>query len=100
MPGFKKISSGDNFAVYENTEFVPVGFAYSSYMTEEDFGKVYGISKANALMQGRAYVTPDDIKKAAHGVLRHRIALRYIASADGVTPDIVITNMLNSIPTP
>lgn len=58
------------------------------------------IGKANALMQGRAYVTPDDIKMAAHGVLRHRIALRYIASADGVTPDIVITNMLNAIPTP
>ena len=50
MPGFKKISSGENFAVYENTEFVPVGFAYSSYMTEDDFGKIYGTSKANALI--------------------------------------------------
>ncbi len=58
------------------------------------------MGKAGALMQGRAYVTPDDIKNAAFGVLRHRIALRYTAAADGVTTDIIINHLLNAIHTP
>ena len=58
------------------------------------------MGKAEALMQGRAYVTPDDIKNAAYAVLRHRIALRYTAAADGVTADTIICHLLNAIPTP
>ena len=58
------------------------------------------MGKAGALMQGRGYVIPDDIKNAAFAVLRHRIALRYTAAADGVTSDIIINNLLNVIPTP
>ncbi|SCX98946.1 MoxR-like ATPase [Lachnospiraceae bacterium XPB1003] len=58
------------------------------------------MGKAGALMQGRGYVIPDDIKNAAFSVLRHRIALRYTAAADGVTSDIIINNLLNVIPTP
>ena len=40
--------------------------------------------KALALINGRTYVTPDDIKQVAHGVLRHRIALSFEAVADNV----------------
>ena len=58
------------------------------------------MGKAEALMQGRAYVTPDDIKNSAYAVLRHRIALRYTAAADNVTTDIIINHLLNAIPTP
>ncbi len=50
MPGFRKISDGDSYCVYENTEFVPLGFIYDTYMTEEDFGKYTRNTKANALM--------------------------------------------------
>jgi MoxR-like ATPase len=51
-------------------------------------------------MQGRNFVTPDDIKLTAFPVLRHRLALKYIASADGVTSDVIIGNLLNAVPTP
>jgi len=58
------------------------------------------MGKANALMQGRNFVTPDDIKLTAFPVLRHRLALKYITSADGVTSDVIIGNLLNAVPTP
>ena len=58
------------------------------------------MGKAGALMQGRSYVIPDDIKNAAFVVLRHRIALKYTAAADEVTPDIIINHLLNALPTP
>ncbi len=67
MPGFEKISSGDNFAVYENRDFVPVGFAYDSYITETDLKKCYGASKANALMH--AVLLSEDTAKRLDGIL-------------------------------
>ncbi len=57
-------------------------------------------SKAVALLSGRSYVTPDDIKKIAHIVLRHRIALNYIAAADNVPVEQIIDTMISGIKTP
>ena len=58
------------------------------------------MSKASAIMQGRVFVTPDDVKYVAKQVLRHRIALRYIASADGINEDMIIDSLLANIRTP
>lgn len=58
------------------------------------------MSKASAIMQGRVFVTPDDVKFVAKQVLRHRIALRYIASADGINEDMIIESLLANIRTP
>ncbi len=52
-------------------------------------------SKARALMKGRNYVVPKDVKDVAHEVLRHRIILSYKAGAEGVTSDIVISQILD-----
>ena len=57
-------------------------------------------ARANALMHGRAYATPQDVKEIAHDVLRHRIMLTYEAEAEEVTTDTVITNILNTLPVP
>lgn len=57
-------------------------------------------SRALAFMQGRAYVTPQDIKDMAHDVLRHRILLTYEAEAEGINTDAIITRLLNKIPVP
>ncbi len=57
-------------------------------------------ARANALMHGRAYATPQDVKEIAHDVLRHRIMLTYEAEAEEVTTDAVITKILNEIPVP
>jgi MoxR-like ATPase len=57
-------------------------------------------ARANALIHGRAYATPQDVKEIAHDVLRHRIMLTYEAEAEEVTTDTVITKILGEIPVP
>lgn len=51
-------------------------------------------SKALAAIRGRDFVTPDDVRDVALPVLRHRLTLRAEAELDGVTPDVVITDIL------
>jgi MoxR-like ATPase len=53
--------------------------------------------KAEAFLEGRAFVTPDDIKTIAARVLRHRLALSYEAEAEGVTPDEVVKRVLAKV---
>ncbi len=57
-------------------------------------------ARANAMIHGRAYATPQDVKEIAHDVLRHRIMLTYEAEAEELTTDGVITTILNTIPVP
>ena len=61
---------------------------------------LYKASKALAFLNGREYVTPQDVKDISKEILRHRIILTYEAEADGITPDDVIQKILNSVPTP
>jgi MoxR-like ATPase len=51
-------------------------------------------SKAQAFMNGRGYVTPDDVRSIAHSVLRHRIGLTYEAEAENITSENVIEQIL------
>ena len=51
-------------------------------------------SKAVAAIRGRDFVTPDDVRDVALPVLRHRLTLRAEAELDGVTPDAVISDIL------
>ncbi len=57
-------------------------------------------ARANAMLNGRAYATPQDVKEVAHDVLRHRIILTYEAEAEEVTSDDIVTNLLGEIPVP
>jgi MoxR-like ATPase len=57
-------------------------------------------ARANALLHGRAYATPQDIKEIAHDVLRHRIILTYEAEAEEQRSEDIITRILNEIPVP
>ncbi len=57
-------------------------------------------ARANALLHGRAYATPQDVKEIAPDVLRHRIMLTYEAEAEEQTSDSVITKILNTLPVP
>ncbi len=57
-------------------------------------------SKALALIKGRTYVTPDDIKVLSHGILRHRITLSFEAIADEVQVETIIDEIIASISTP
>ena len=54
--------------------------------------------KARAVLHGRTYVATEDIAAVAHPVLRHRIITNFNAEAEGVTPDKIITRLLESVP--
>jgi len=55
-------------------------------------------SKVIALMNGRDYVIPEDIKEIAHDVMRHRLILSFNALADGIDADTIITRILENVP--
>ena len=57
-------------------------------------------SRAHAWLEGRDFVTPADIQAIIHPVLRHRLALSYKASADGMDADKVIDKLLSLVIAP
>jgi MoxR-like ATPase len=57
-------------------------------------------AKAWALLQGRDYVIPEDVKTIGSDVLRHRIILTYEAEAQSVTSDAIVKKILNAVPVP
>jgi len=57
-------------------------------------------ARANAWLAGRDFVTPDDVQTVFLNTLRHRILLNYEAEAAGITPDWVLTKLLNLVAVP
>jgi MoxR-like ATPase len=61
---------------------------------------LYKCCRIMAMFQGRAFVTPDDVKTAALPVLRHRLVLSYEAEAEGMDSDSLVSRILNHVPVP
>jgi MoxR-like ATPase len=57
-------------------------------------------ARAHAFLQGRAYVTPQDVKDLAYDVMRHRIAVSYEAEAENITSENIIAGILEGMPVP
>ncbi len=57
-------------------------------------------SRAWAWLNGRDYVTPDDVKALAHPTLRHRVQLRPEAELEGVTAESILGSILTTVPVP
>lgn len=57
-------------------------------------------SRAQAFMEHRAYVTPEDVRTIAMDVLRHRIIPTFEAEAEDITPEDIVTKVLNSVQVP
>ncbi len=57
-------------------------------------------TKINAWLEGRDFVTPEDIHAVVYDVLRHRIILSFEALAEGLTTDDVISSLLKVVPLP
>jgi MoxR-like ATPase len=57
-------------------------------------------ARARALLDGRRYATPHDVKRVARDVLRHRVLVSYEAEADGIGADAVVEAVLNAVETP
>ncbi len=57
-------------------------------------------AKAWAFLQGRGYVTPQDIKTIGMDVLRHRVIPSYEAEAEGLSSEPIITRIFDTVPVP
>jgi len=57
-------------------------------------------ARAHAFLNGRAYVTPQDVKNIAPLVLRHRIIPTYEAEAEDITPDQIVARLFDAVPVP
>ena len=57
-------------------------------------------ARAAALLDGRDYVLPDDIKELAFDVMRHRVILTYEAEAERITSDDILSRLLSSVAVP
>ncbi|MGP4844893.1 AAA family ATPase [Marinobacter sp. 1Y8] len=55
-------------------------------------------ARAKAWLDGRDFVSPDDVRSIAFDVLRHRVLLTFEAEADGITPDDVIQRLIDRVP--
>jgi MoxR-like ATPase len=55
-------------------------------------------AKATALMHGRTFVMPEDVREIAHNVLRHRIILNYEGKARGIKTDEIISLIIKKVP--
>ncbi len=59
---------------------------------------LYIAGKAHALLQGRGYVLPDDVREVAYNCLRHRIALNFEGEAEEIRPEAIIKEILDVVP--
>lgn len=57
-------------------------------------------SRAHAFMEHRAYVTPEDVRTIAMDVLRHRIIPTFEAEAEDITPEDIVTKIMNTVQVP
>ncbi len=57
-------------------------------------------ARAHALLEGRDFVTPHDVKQLARDVLRHRVIVSYEADADGLSSEDLIGRILDHVPVP
>ncbi|MCG8527753.1 MAG: MoxR family ATPase [Opitutales bacterium] len=57
-------------------------------------------SRASAFINGRGFVTPEDVKMIAMDVLRHRVTVSYEAEAEGITSEDLVTQILDTLPVP
>jgi MoxR-like ATPase len=57
-------------------------------------------AKAQAFLDGRGYVTPQDVKSIGPDVLRHRVSVTYEAEAEDITPEALLQRIFNSLEVP
>jgi len=57
-------------------------------------------AKVNAVIAGRAYVTPQDVKTVGPDVLRHRVLISYEAEAQDLTSDDIVQEVFNTVDVP
>ncbi|MCL1852049.1 MAG: MoxR family ATPase [Peptococcaceae bacterium] len=89
-------------ATRETPRFIPPELAQYVTLGASPRGAIafMEIAKAVALIMGRTYVTPDDVKLMRYSVLRHRVALSFAAVADNVPVESIIDAIVGAITAP
>jgi len=62
--------------------------------------RLFEAARARAVIEGRDFVTPDDVQAVAHPVLAHRLVLTPEAAVEGIDPDRIVDDVLDSVPVP
>ena len=62
--------------------------------------RLLGEEKGQAMMEGRGYVTPNDVKTVAPDILRHRVIVTYEAEAEEKSSEEIVRTVLNEIKVP
>lgn len=78
----------------ELAQYVNMGASTRAAITFMD------VARAVAIINGRSYCTPDDVKALRYAVLGHRISLNYAAIADGIQEEKIIDAIIGAVPTP
>ena len=60
----------------------------------------YRCAKIRALLSGRSFTIPEDVKEVAHDLLRHRIVVTYEAESENMSSDDIISALLNHVEVP
>ena len=84
----------ENYIVKDLADYITLGSSIRGAIC------LMEVAKAVALLSGRDYVTPDDVKVQVKNVLRHRVTLNFAAVADGVSEERIIDAIMGAIPTP
>lgn len=84
----------DKFIKPELAQYVTMGASTRAAIAFMD------AAKAMALVSGRNYCTPEDVKAMRYSVLRHRVMLNFAAVADGVEEETIIDAIFGAIVTP
>lgn len=61
---------------------------------------LYRCAKVRAVMEGRRYVIPEDVKAIAPAILRHRLILSYEADSEDLSSDDIVDMLLSTVPVP
>lgn len=83
-----------NYNLHELSRFIKHGASPRGTIA------LHSASRALALIHGRHFVTPDDVKAIAIDTLRHRILLTYEAEIDNVRVDKILARILEMVPSP
>ncbi|AGN01115.1 methanol dehydrogenase regulatory protein [Salinarchaeum sp. Harcht-Bsk1] len=62
--------------------------------------RLFEAARAHAVIDGRDFVTPDDVRRVALPVLSHRLVLTPEAAVEGVDTDEIVEDVLDSVPVP
>jgi MoxR-like ATPase len=60
----------------------------------------FHVARALAILGGRSFVVPEDVRELRHSVLRHRLHLTFEALADRIAPETLIDAVVGAVPTP